>query len=304
MRRWPGRRGGSAALIIALLAGGCVKRSTHEAALAALRDDADTEEARLQALLDESREREAQLEADLAAEQEARAEEEQSLRARIAALEAERSDLQSRLDVAADRFEEARSEVARLEFLLNETGQESRVLTQRLQSLAAVEREVRERNQIYEEVIGRFRSLIDGGQLSVSIERGRMVIHLPQDILFPSGSATLGAEGRQTIGAVAEVLADLDDRTFQVEGHTDNVPISTQQFPSNWELSSARALSVVRLLIDRGVQPENLSGAAYGEYQPVASNADRESRMRNRRIEIVMLPNLDVIAAAQVPGGS
>jgi chemotaxis protein MotB len=74
------------------------------------------------------------------------------------------------------------------------------------------------------------------------------------------------------------------------------VPISTAQFPSNWELSSARALSVVRVLIDAGVSPENLSGAGYGEFQPVASNDDREGRRLNRRIEIVMLPNLDVIA--------
>jgi chemotaxis protein MotB len=98
------------------------------------------------------------------------------------------------------------------------------------------------------------------------------------------------------------VLAELDDRRFQVEGHTDNVPIATERFPSNWELSSARALSVVQLLVRGGVAPESLSGAGYGEFQPVASNDDRESRRRNRRIEIVMLPNLDVIAGTQVPG--
>ena len=101
---------------------------------------------------------------------------------------------------------------------------------------------------------------------------------------------------------VAGVLAAFPDRQFQVEGHTDNVPISTERFPSNWELSSARALAVVRLLADSGVAPENVSGAAFGEYQPVASNDDRESRRRNRRIEIVMLPNLDVIAETQLPG--
>jgi chemotaxis protein MotB len=135
----------------------------------------------------------------------------------------------------------------------------------------------------------------------VAIDRGRMVIQLPQDILFQSGSATIGADGSQTLGEVAAVLADLADRTFQVEGHTDNVPISTARFPSNWELSSARALSVVRLLVQNGVPPANLSGAGYGEFQPKASNDTPDSRRLNRRIEIVMLPNLDVIAAAQVP---
>ncbi|NNF29617.1 MAG: OmpA family protein, partial [Gemmatimonadetes bacterium] len=155
-----------------------------------------------------------------------------------------------------------------------------------------------ERNAIYENVIGRFRSLIEAGQLSVSIDRGRMVINLPQDILFPSGSATLNADGRGTLSEVGAVLTTIEDRRFQVEGHTDNVPISTARFPSNWELSAARALSVVNLLQNSGVPPERLSGAGYGEYQPVASNDDADGRRLNRRIEIVMLPNLDVISNA------
>ncbi|MCA1790004.1 MAG: OmpA family protein, partial [Thioalkalivibrio sp.] len=129
----------------------------------------------------------------------------------------------------------------------------------------------------------------------------RMVIQLPQDILFASGSATIGADGRSTIQEIGSVLAELSDREFQVEGHTDNVPISTERFPSNWELSSARALSVVRLLIQAGVSPERVSGAGFGEFHPVASNDDATSRRRNRRIEIVMLPNLDVIAGTNLP---
>ena len=101
---------------------------------------------------------------------------------------------------------------------------------------------------------------------------------------------------------LGRVLGELDDRQFQVEGHTDDVPISTERFPSNWELSSARALSVVRLLIQAGVPPENVSGAGYGEFQPVASNEDAGGRRLNRRIEIVMLPNLDIIAGASLGG--
>jgi chemotaxis protein MotB len=185
--------------------------------------------------------------------------------------------------------------------LLSDQGTEYDQLQERLEALRSIEEEVRQRNAIYEEMLGRFRSLIDGGQLAVAIVRGRMAIQLPQDVLFSSGSATLGAEGRRTLTEVGGVLAELDDRTFQVEGHTDNVPIATAQFPSNWELSSARALSVVRVLIDSGVQPQNLSGAGYGEHQPVASNDDRDGRRLNRRIEIVMLPNLDVIAETEAP---
>lgn len=272
-----------------LAAGSCVKKSTYETALGEL---ARTEQQR-----DSVIEREAELEREMA-EREARADSIQSaLSRRLEEVQAERARLQAEL-------EEARADAERLDTMLGLRGAELQSLERRLRSLQAVEQEIRERNAIYEDVIDRFQSLMDGGQLSVAIDRGRMVIQLPQDILFASGSATLGSEGRDVIAQVGEVLADFPDRRFQVEGHTDNVPISTERFPSNWELSSARALAVVRLLTQQGVAPENVSGAAYGEHQPVAPNDDRESRRLNRRIEIVMLPNLDVIAETQLPGGN
>jgi len=268
-------------LLVVPLATGCVKRSTYRTALA----DAQSVEMGLRSDLQASWEREDSLEADIAA-----------LETRIEGLEDNLADLRGQRQDLQDRLGSAAEEVHRLEVLLSDQGTEYERLQERLEALRSIEAEVRERNQIYEDVLARFRSLISGGQLAVSIVRGRMVIQLPQDVLFASGSATLGAEGRSTLTQVGTVLAELDDRTFQVEGHTDNVPISTSQFPSNWELSSARALSVVRVLIESGVNPENLSGAGYGEYQPVASNDDRDGRRLNRRIEIVMLPNLDVIA--------
>jgi len=268
-------------LVLTLLATGCVKRSTYNDAIADARDVEMGLRADLQASWDE----EARLEGEIAALEG----EIEGLEGQIADLEGQRESLRDRLGLAAE-------EVHRLEVLLSDQGSEYDELQERLESLRQVEAEVRERNAIYEDMLTRFRSLIDGGQLAVAIDRGRMVIQLPQDVLFGSGSATLGAEGVATLTAVGEVLASLDDRSFQVEGHTDNVPIAGAPFRSNWELSSARALSVVRVLIDAGVPPESLSGAGYGEYQPVASNDDREGRRLNRRIEIVMLPNLDVIA--------
>jgi len=201
-----------------------------------------------------------------------------------------------------EQLSEAQMETQRSRDLVNARGAEAQRLQGRLDQLAAIEAEVRERNRIYEEVLGRFRSLIDAGRLSVSIVRGRMVINLPQDILFGSGSADLGREGRETLGEIASVLSEFQDRTFQVEGHTDDDPISTVQFPSNWELSAARSLSVVKLLVERGVAPELVSGAAYGEFQPVATNETEDGQRLNRRIEIVMLPNLDVIANSEMGG--
>lgn len=269
-------------LLILPLATGCVRRSTYNQALA----DAEEVEIDLRQDLQAAWDREDELEAEIA-ELEAVIE---GLEEDIEDLQRQRRELQNRLGLAAD-------EVHRLEVLLSDQGTEYERLQERLEALSAVEAEVRERNQIYEDVLGRFRSLIDAGQLAVSIQRGRMVINLPQDVLFASGSATLGRDGVETLSEVGGVLAELEDRVFQVEGHTDDVPIGPGSgFASNWELSAARALSVVRVLIDAGVPAERLSGAGYGEYQPVASNDDREGRRLNRRIEIVMLPNLDVIA--------
>ena len=268
-------------IILVLLSSACVKRSTYRVALADLAD-AHTVQDDLRTDLVRQGEVEDSLRGVMA-----------DLRDEIERLEQRRRDLEGRLQSAAD-------EVHQLEVVLSARGAEYDLLQERLQSLAAVEQEVRDRNRIYEEVIGRFRSLIDAGQLAVAIDRGRMVIQLPQDILFPSGSATLSGDGSRTLREVAAVLATLEGRSFQVEGHTDNVPIATAQFPSNWELSSARALSVVRVLTQGGVPPESLSGAGYGEYQPVALNDAPDSRRLNRRIEIVMLPNLDVIAGTEL----
>ncbi len=272
----------------------CVQKSTHNRTLEELSTArADQEE----------------MAADFQRELARRDERETRLQGRIDGLQGEVDRLIEELGVARrgtlgveEQLAECRLEAERARDLMNVQGAEAQRLRGRLDQLAAIEEEVRERNRIYEEVLGRFRSLIDAGRLSVSIVRGRMVINLPQDILFSSGSAVLGREGRETLSQIASVLSEFTDRTFQVEGHTDNDPISTAQFPSNWELSSARALSVVKLLVQQGVAPGLVSGAGYGEYQPVATNETREGKRLNRRIEIVMLPNLDVIADAGLGG--
>ena len=93
------------------------------------------------------------------------------------------------------------------------------------------------------------------------------------------------------------MLKQFSDRRFQIEGHSDNVPIKSARFPSNWELSTARALSVVHLLTEMGVTPENVSAAGFGEFRPRADNETEEGKQLNRRIEIVMLPNLDILSS-------
>jgi chemotaxis protein MotB len=277
-------------LALAGVASGCVKKGTHQRTLeelAAERAESEETADRMQTELARRDAREVRLREQM-----------EDLQDEIDRL-IEEVGMQERETIRREQArDEARLEAQRLEALLNARGAQAQQLQSRLNQLAAVEQEIRERNQIYEEVLSRFRSLIDAGRLSVSISRGRMVINLPQDILFPSGSATLETGGQGTLREVAEVLAAIEDRRFQVEGHTDTQSISTVEFPSNWELSAARALSVVKLLVREGVDPVTLSGAGYGEFQPVATNETPEGRRLNRRIEIVMLPNLDVIANA------
>lgn len=124
------------------------------------------------------------------------------------------------------------------------------------------------------------------GALELRRHHGRLVLSLPEDVLFPSASASLRASGRRVLRDVAQVLGDFPDFRFQVEGHTDAVPIATAAFPSNWELSSARALSVLHLLIRQGVSPGQLSAAGYADTMPLATNSTAEGRAKNRRIEL------------------
>lgn len=215
--------------------------------------------------------------------------------ARVAEREAELSTTQSNLATTADELASCRLGLEEARTALGATGAENARLAERLVELARIEEELRARNEIFDSVLSRFRALIDAGTLQVMIDRGRLVIKLPQDILFGSGSAEVGPDGIVALTEVAQVLATFTDREFQVEGHTDNVPISTSRFPSNWELSGARAIAVVRLFIGAGVNPALVSAAGYGEFRPVAGNEAPETRALNRRIEIVLVPDLAAI---------
>jgi chemotaxis protein MotB len=164
-------------------------------------------------------------------------------------------------------------------------------------TLRQIEVETKRRNEIYTQFINRLQTMIDGGQLTVSIDKGRIVINLPDNVLFNSGSADLNSAGKEALKQIGSVLTQFSDRRFQVEGHSDNVPIKSSRFPSNWELSTARALAVVHLLTEMGVTPENISAAGFGEFRPRADNATNEGKKLNRRIEIVMLPNLDILSS-------
>ena len=126
-------------------------------------------------------------------------------------------------------------------------------------------------------------------KLVSSIEERGLVVSIEDTLLFDSGSAVITPHAQAIIAKISTVLAPVPNY-IKVEGHTDNLPIHTQQFPSNWELSVLRATNVVQLLISPGgISPDRLSATGYGEYRPVATNATEAGRSRNRRVDLVIL---------------
>lgn len=131
-------------------------------------------------------------------------------------------------------------------------------------------------------------SLVRDGQVKVTQSNRGISVEINASVLFASGQAQLRTESGRALQQVARVLA-ATEQGIQVEGYTDNAPISTAQFPSNWELSAARASSVVRLFIDNGVAEPRLSVIGYGPNRPVAANDTSEGRARNRRVTVMIL---------------
>jgi len=160
---------------------------------------------------------------------------------------------------------------------------------------AAREREAqqRQRLQAFRNMLTQFREMIEAGQLRVRIVRGKMVVELPEGVLFDSGRAEIKDEGEETLRQVAEVLSQIENREFLIVGHTDNVPIRSRRYPSNWELSAARGVVVAKFLAENGMDESRLGAAGYADTQPVSTNETEEGRAQNRRIEIVLMPNLD-----------
>jgi chemotaxis protein MotB len=161
-----------------------------------------------------------------------------------------------------------------------------------MDDLARRKAEADKRIAEFRSLLDRFKALIDAGKLRVKIVEGRMVVELATDVLFSSGSASLSKDGKTAIEEVATVLKDIPDRRFQVEGHTDDVPIRTAQYPSNWELASSRAVNVVKAMVDAGMPAERISAASYGQNKPAKPNDSPEGKAANRRIEIVLVPDL------------
>jgi len=252
----------------------CVTSGTHKKKVAAMKQAHDDDVAAAKA-------REAELSKKLGA-----------LTTEHDTLKIDRAALQKQVDITTA------TNIA-MEERLKQLGQNVTSLTTQNKQAAAQLEELRRQKAAAEARLATFRnlvaklqSMIDSGQLKVVIRNGRMIIALPNDILFDSGSTTVKPEGQKAMAKVAQVLATVNDRNFLVAGHTDNIPIKTSRHPSNWELSTERAVNVLQLLVKKGMSPKVLSAAGYSEFDPVVANDNDKNRAQNRRIEIVLQPNL------------
>ncbi|MEM6994491.1 MAG: OmpA family protein [Myxococcota bacterium] len=270
-------------LALACTLGGCVAQADYDA-LKKQFDDASAE-------LTTARSAEADLRATLTRKIEEANARDEALRQQIADLNEQLSASEVQRAEQEQRLAEMVSDQGAMEASIQEMQEALAELRRRR---AASERRV----AAYRDLLGRFQALIDSGALQVKIIDGRMVVQMQTDVLFSSGSATLSADGAQAVADVAAVLAEIPDRRYQVEGHTDNVPISTKKYPSNWELASARALNVVQAMVGAGLSPKRVSAASFSEYRPTAANDSADAKAKNRRIEIVVVPNLEDLPGA------
>jgi chemotaxis protein MotB len=172
---------------------------------------------------------------------------------------------------------------------LQDIGQKEAQIAELLKAQEAAKK----RAAMFRDLLNKFKSMIDSGKLAVEIRKGKMIVKMSDKILFDPGKDKIKKEGEAALVEVAQILAQIPDRHFQVAGHTDNVPIRSRRFKSNWELSTARAVNVVKFLAANGMDPKRLSAAGYSEYDPVGDNTADDGRTLNRRIEITLMPSIE-----------
>lgn len=225
-----------------------------------------------------------------------------SAQSRIASLTAEidenkklSSEAMAKVDLLNQQLLALRRQIAALNEALEASEKKDQTSQERIKDLgsrlnAALARQVQELQRYRSDFFGRLRELLRERK-DIRVVGDRFVFQ--SEVLFPSGQATMTVEGLQAIDQLADAIIELErsippeiDWALQVDGHTDARPISSAQFPSNWELSTTRAISVVRYLIQRGVPPKRLVAAGYGEFQPLEVGTSDEVLRRNRRIEL------------------
>lgn len=204
-----------------------------------------------------------------------------------------RSDLDRVERVLADRSAEAGAAMAEMRLDIDRLTDDSNLLQQQLEAeRQAREARLAEVQGTYDELVGKLEEEIQRGEVKISELKGKLTVNVVDKILFDSGQAALKPEGIKVLQQIGDILKSAVDKDIQVEGHTDNVPIRgtlAQTYPTNWELSTARATTVLHFLQDQAdISGERLSAVGYGEYHPIATNSTADGRAKNRRIQIVL----------------
>ncbi len=194
--------------------------------------------------------------------------------------------LKAKTDTLSENISEARRQVSELK-------DENSGLKADIAELQRVKEEkVKEVSGTYEKLLDNMKNEIAKGQVTISELKGKLTVNMEAAILFDSGRADVKPDGLDILNKMVETLKNVSDKAIRVEGHTDTVQITgvlARTFPTNWELSAARAINVAKFLQQRGIDPRNLSATAFAEYKPVADNDTKEGRVRNRRIEITLV---------------
>ena len=208
-------------------------------------------------------------------------------------LQSEKSQEISSLQSSRSALEQ---QVASLEKQRDGLAKEKDSLSKQVAALEAQRSQLQSSEKVsearYDKLLADLNEEVKKGQLQVRQLKGMLTVDVAEQLFFDSGRANLKDTGKQVLKKVADSLKGYEDKAIRIVGHTDNVPISgglQKVFPSNWELSAARATTVVRFLQDAGIPPERLVATGRAEYAPVAPNDSAEGRQKNRRIEITLI---------------
>jgi chemotaxis protein MotB len=221
------------------------------------------------------------------------------VRGELDASRKENTELTAENQTYQERIAELEGEVTQLNAQIEDLAAKSGMTANELAELRKEKAKREQELKVYRDLFSQLKALVDAGTIEVMFREGRMVLKLSNAILFDSGKTQLRPEGETAVGKIVPALLSVGKREFLVSGHTDNVPIKTARFKSNWELSTARAVSMVNVMIAAGYPPDQLGAAGFGEFDPVASNDTEDGKELNRRIEIVLMPTLGDIPGMQ-----
>jgi chemotaxis protein MotB len=223
------------------------------------------------------------------------------LQTKVADLEKQKTNLEGQIADLKKEKDELQRVIDALKGQMGKLGSDKADLLERMAKMKATLEDLErakaaadKRNKAFRDLLGKFKAMVDAGKLQVEIRNGLMLVKLSDNILFDPGKTALKKEGQDAIVQVTGILNGIEGRKFQVAGHTDNRPIGKNgKYSSNWELSAERALEVLDLMVKSGMDARRLSAAGYADVLPVASNDTDDGRKQNRRIEIVLVPNLE-----------